>query len=122
MDDRDLGNATQFMVKLTPGAHRVVVRHPCCAEEMQVIQVSPRRAVYPLRYGKPRNAEFNVLNAPPGARLLVNGNFIGPASAPPTFEMKSPDQKVTVTIGDRTLETTLKAGMINVLDYAKGTP
>jgi hypothetical protein len=122
VDDRDLGNATQFMVKLTPGAHRVVVRHPCCAEGMQEIQVSPRRTVYPLRYGKARNAELKVINAPPGARLLINGNFIGPASAPPTFGMESPDQKVTVTIGDRTFETTLKAGMFNELDYAKGTP
>ena len=122
VDDRDLGNDTQFMLKLTPGAHRVAVRHPCCAELVEEIQVSPRKQVYPLHYGAPRPAEFKVINAPPGARLLVNDVVVGPASDPPPFAMTQPDQKVKVTIGDRTLVTTLKAGMINTLDYAQGTP
>jgi len=36
--------------------------------------------------------------------------------------MTQPDQKATVTIGDRTLGTTLKAGIENPLDYAKAAP
>jgi hypothetical protein len=36
--------------------------------------------------------------------------------------MTTPDLKVKVTIGDRTLAVTLKAGMINTLDYAQATP
>ena len=32
------------------------------------------------------------------------------------------NEAVTVTIGDRTLSTTLKAGMTNALDYAQATP
>jgi hypothetical protein len=36
--------------------------------------------------------------------------------------MTQPDQKATVTIGDRTLHTTLKAGVVNPLDYAQASP
>jgi len=122
VDDRDLGNDTQFVLKLTPGAHRVVVRHPCCAEKVQEIQVSSRKLVYPLDYGDPRPAEFKVINAPPGALLLVDGVVLGTADSPPPFAMRHPDQKVKVTIGERTFETTLKAGMINALDYAQAAP
>src|SRR5262249_8214052 len=77
LDDRDLGNATQFPVKVVPGAHRVVVRHPCCAELAQELQISPKKEVYPLEYGPPKPAEFKVLNAPAGARLLVDGVVVG---------------------------------------------
>jgi hypothetical protein len=113
----------QFQVKLAPGAHRVVVRHPCCAELAQELQVSPNKLVYQLDNGAPRNAEFQVLNAPPGSRLLVDGVVIGPADSPPSLAMTAPVRKVKVTIGDHTLDdVTLKAGMINIIDYAQGRP
>ena len=48
--------------------------------------------------------------------------LVGTASDLRPYAMTQPDQKATVTIGDRTLVTTLKAGMLNLLDYAKGTP
>jgi serine/threonine-protein kinase len=122
VDDRDLGNATQFPVKLLPGAHKVVVRHPCCAELVQELQISPKKEIYPLEYGSPKPAEFKVLNAPAAARLLIDGVVVGPADNPPPFAMTTPDRKVKVTIGERTLAVTLKAGMINTLDYAQAAP
>jgi len=36
--------------------------------------------------------------------------------------MTQPTQLATVTIGDRTLSIELKAGWVNKLDYAQGTP
>jgi hypothetical protein len=123
VDDRDLGTDMQFVVKLVPGAHRVVVRHPCCAELAQELQISANKPVYQLDNGAPRNAEFKVLNAPPGSRLLVDGVVIGPADTPPSLAMTSPVRKAKVTIGDRNLDDViLKAGMINILDYAQGKP
>jgi hypothetical protein len=52
----------------------------------------------------------------------VEGVLVGTASDPRPYAMTRPDQKATVAIGDRTLVTTLKAGMVNVLDYAQATP
>ena len=122
LDDRDLGTEQQFTVKLVPGVHRVTVRHPCCAELSQELRVSPNKTVYQLENGPPKPAEFKVIGAPAGARLLVDGVVVGTADNPPPFAMTTPDRKVKVTIGDRTLQTTLKAGMINTLDYAQATP
>ena len=62
------------------------------------------------------------MNAPPDARVLIDGVLVGTASDLRPYAMSQPDQKAVVTIGDRTLNTTLKAGMLNLLDYAKGTP
>jgi hypothetical protein len=52
----------------------------------------------------------------------VDGVLIGTASDPRPYSMTQPDQRTTVTIGDRTLTTTLKAGMFNTLDYLQATP
>ena len=62
------------------------------------------------------------MNAPPDARVLIDGVLVGTASDLLPYTMRQPYQKVTVTIGDRKLVTTLKAGMLNELDYAKSTP
>ena len=122
LDDRDLGIEQQFSLKLTPGAHRVTVRHPCCVELTAELNISPKKAIYQLDFGAPKAADFQVLNAPANAMLLINGVAIGPADHPPPMQMATPDRKVKVTIADRTLEVTIRAGMINTLDYAKGTP
>jgi len=122
LDDRDLGTDKQFTAKLTPGPHRAIVRHPCCAELAQELTISPKKTVYQLEFGSPRPAEFKVLNAPAGANLLVNGVVVGTAENPAPFAMAAPYMKAVVTIGDRKLETLLKAGMINPVDYAQGTP
>ena len=126
VDGRDLprdNNSPTFALKLVAGAHRVIVRHPCCADAVQQILVTKdRRAPYPLHYGPPLPAQFRVINAPPDARVLVDGVLVGTASDPRPYAMTDPDQRATVTVGDRTLSVTLRAGMVNLLDYAKGLP
>jgi len=124
VDGRDLGNDNMFSVKLPPGPHRIVVHHPCCADGIQEVSISPARPdqLYQLQYGAPLPAQFKVVNAPADARVLVDGVLVGTAADPRPYSMMRPDQKVTVTIGDRSLTTTLKAGMLNLLDYAQGTP
>jgi eukaryotic-like serine/threonine-protein kinase len=113
-----------FALKLAPGPHSVVVHHDCCADAAQQILVTPNRPqqVYQLHYGAPLPARFRVVNAPADARVLIDGVLVGTASDPRPYTMTQPDQRATVTIGDRTLAVTLKAGMPNLLDYAKGSP
>jgi len=122
IDGRDEGDNNMFQVKLVPGVHKVLVHHPCCADAQQELLVTPNRDLYQLNYGAPLPARFRVINAPPGARVLVDGVLVGTAADPPPYAMTQPDQKATVTIGDRTLHTTLKAGVINPLDYAQASP
>jgi hypothetical protein len=124
VDGRDLGNDNMFSLKLTPGPHQVLVHHPCCTDAAQEVVVTKARPdqLYQLRYGAPLPAQFRVTNAPPDARVLVDGVLIGTASDPRPYSMTQPDQRTTVTIGDRTLSTTLKAGMFNTLDYLQATP
>ena len=124
VDGRGLGNNNMFSLPLAPGTHRVLVHHPCCADATQDVLVTPNRPDqrYPLRYGDPLPAQFKVMNAPPDARVLIDGVLVGTASDLLPYTMRQPYQKVTVTIGDRKLVTTLKAGMLNELDYAKSTP
>jgi serine/threonine-protein kinase len=124
VDGRDLGENIQFSLKLAPGPHRVLVHHACCADADQEIVVNPSRPdqIYQLRYGAPLPAQFKVKGAPDDARILVDGVLIGTAADPRPYSMTQPDQRATVTIGDRTLATTLKAGMINTLDYAQASP
>jgi serine/threonine-protein kinase len=124
VDGRDLGNNNMFPINLTPGPHQVLVHHPCCAEAAQEIVVTANHPdqLYQLRYGAPLPAQFRVANAPADARVLIDGVMIGTAADPRPYAMTQPDQRATVTIGDRTLSTTLKAGMLNLLDYAQATP
>jgi hypothetical protein len=122
IDGRDEGDNNMFQVKLVPGVHKVLVHHPCCADAQRELLVTPNRDLYQLDYGAPLPARFRVINAPPDARVLVDGVLVGTASDPPPYTMTQPDQKATVTIGDRTLHTTLKAGVVNPLDYAQASP
>ena len=124
VDGRDLGNDNMFSLKLTPGPHQVLVHHPCCTDAAQEVVVTKARPeqLYQLRYGAPLPAQFRVTNAPPDARVLVDGVLIGTASDPRPYSMTQPDQRTTITIGDRTLSTTLKAGTFNTLDYLQATP
>jgi len=122
LDGRDLGNESIFELKLSPGPHRVTVRHPCCADANQVVTVTKNQEMYKLRYGLPNPARFEVVNAPPDARVLVDGVLVGTASDPRPYAMTDTVQNATVTIGDRSLSVILKAGFVNKLDYEKATP
>ena len=124
VDGRALGNDNMFTLKLALGGHQVLVRHPCCADAPQDILVTREHPdqLYQLRYGQPLPAQFKVTNAPPDARVLIDGVLVGTAGDLRPYTMVQPDQKAVVKIGERTLRTTLKAGMLNPLDYAKGTP
>ena len=127
VDDRDLGDSNAFSIKVAPGPHRVVVRHPCCEDNDLVLVVTKNQPVYKLEYGPPKPAQFKVLNAPRDARVVVDvfGRgpvLVGTASNPLPYAMTAPSQPATVTIGDRTLSIELKAGWVNMLDYAQATP
>ena len=127
IDDRDLGDSNAFSIKVAPGPHRVVVRHPCCEDNDLVLVVTKNQPVYKLEYGPPKPAQFKVLNAPRDARVVVDvfGRgpvLVGTASNPLPYAMTAPSQPATVTIGDRTLSIELKAGWVNTLDYAQATP
>jgi eukaryotic-like serine/threonine-protein kinase len=124
VDGRDLGNYSMFELKLSPGPHRVLVRHACCADANQVVTVTKNQPdqIYKLRYGPPRPARFEVVNAPPDARILVDGVLVGTTSDPRPYAMSEPVQRATVTIGDRNLSLLLKAGFLNKLDYEKASP
>ena len=127
VDGQDLphdNTSPTFALKLEPGVHRVVVHHPCCADAVQQISISKSRPqqVYQLHYGAPLPAQFKVINAPPDARVLIDGVLVGTASDPRPWAMTQPDQRAVVTVGDRTLAVTVQAGMLNLLDYNKGTP
>ena len=124
VDGRDLGNNNMFALTLAVGAHQILVHHPCCADAPYDILVTRDHPdqLYQLHYGQPLPAQFKVTNAPEGARVLIDGVLVGTASDLRPYTMAQPDQKAIVTIGDRTLSTTLKAGVLNPLDYAKGTP
>jgi serine/threonine-protein kinase len=123
VDGRDLGESNMFALKLSPGTHQVLVHHPCCSDKSQEVRITPSRPIYPLEYGPAQPARFKVLNAPSSdAKVYIDGHLVGIASDLPDHAMKEPVQKATVIIGDRTLTTTLKAGFLNTLDYAKGAP
>jgi hypothetical protein len=113
-----------FAMKLAPGPHRVVVNHPCCADADQLVTVTRNQPgqLYKLRFGQPRPAQFQVINAPPDARVLVDGLLVGTAADARPYAMTEPTQHATVTIGDRSLSVDLKAGVPNKLDYARATP
>ncbi|HZR08869.1 MAG TPA: serine/threonine-protein kinase [Myxococcales bacterium] len=117
-----------FKLKLLPGTHDVIVRHACCMPGTQQISVTRNRPeqVYQLEYGPPLAAQFRVINAPPDARVLIDSGkgpvLVGTAADPRPYTMDQLDQQVTVSIGDRTLALKIRAGMVNLLDYAKGTP
>ena len=131
IDDRPVrtdNSSPTFALKLLPGRHSVVVRHPCCSPATQQIFVSRNRPeqVYKLEYGAPSHARFRVINAPPDARVLIDSGkgpvLIGTAADPRPYAMTQVDQEVTVFIGDRSLVVKIRAGMDNLLDYAKGSP
>ena len=121
VDGRDLGNESIFELKLAPGPHSVTVHHPCCSDANQVVTVTKNEPgkIYKLEYGFPNPALFKVVNAPADARVLVNGVLVGTASDPHPYTMIKEVQRATVVIGDRSLSVTLKAGVVNELDYEK---
>src|SRR5207237_2946000 len=103
-------------LKLTPGPHRVLVQHLCCEDNTQLLMVTKNQPgqMYKLDYGPPRPAQFEVLNAPRDARVMVDVGrgpvLVGTASNPLPYTMKQPTQLATVAIGDPTLSSELNAG------------
>ena len=120
VDGEDLGTGLKFDRQLAPGVHRVIVRHRCCADGVQDLTFTANRPdqLYQVDYGAPRAANLKVVNAPPGTRVLVDGEFVGTTPDLPPYAMPSPDKAVTITVGDRALATRLRAGVENTLDYA----
>ena len=124
LDGKELGDSQIFNLELEPGPHSYVVHHRCCADGAGEFVVTAGKVdqVYKLHYGVPRPARLVLVNAPPDARVLIDGAMAGTAPELPPYLMTDPDRLVTVTIGDRSLQTRLKAGDDNRIDYAQATP
>lgn len=127
LDGTDLGRGDAFQRQLTPGSHTAIVRHPCCADNTQIIEVVPSRDHYTLEHGTPKDAFLKVKNAPLDVPVLVDGGFLSTVadiSARPIAVGDKPTREVTVTIGDRVGSVTLQAGRpveVDYLDLAKQT-
>jgi eukaryotic-like serine/threonine-protein kinase len=120
LDGADLGRGDAFVRQLTPGPHTAIVRHPCCADNTQIIEVVPSRDHYTLEHGTPKDAFLKVKNAPLDLRVLVDGGFLSTVSdiaARPIAVGDKPTREVTVTIGDHVGSVTLQAGRPVEVDY-----
>jgi serine/threonine-protein kinase len=127
LDGIDLGRGDAFQRQLTPGTHTAIVRHPCCADNTQIIEVVPSRDHYTLEHGTPKDAFLKVKNAPRDLRVLVDGGYLSTVAdigARPIAVGDKPTRKVTVTVGDHVGPVTLQAGRpveVDYLDLAKQT-
>ncbi|GAC1341753.1 MAG: hypothetical protein NVSMB23_13720 [Myxococcales bacterium] len=127
LDGTDLGRGDAFQRQLAPGPHTAIVRHPCCADNTQVIEVVPSRDHYTLEHGAPKDAFLRVRNAPLDLRVLVDGGFLSTVAdldSRPIAVGDKPTREVTVTVGEHIGAVTLQAGRrvdVDYLDLAKRT-
>ena len=127
LDGADLpGRRMSFEVDLAPGPHRVVVKHPCCSDHAQEVVVNPARGdqIYPLETGTPKAARIVIAHAPAGARVLVNGDYLGSLpELPPVSMGEQPTRIVELTVGSRVVHSvTLEAGREKSIDYESAGP
>ena len=131
VDDRDLGYNRVFHVDLSPGKHRLMVHHTCCADLNTEIEISPNVQRYPLPLGPARPARLRVIGADPDAQVWVSDENTAPTllgsvrdlegPSAPQISMIAPDHRFTVTVGDKRFERVLQAGRVNEIDMA-GVP
>jgi serine/threonine-protein kinase len=127
VDDKDLGQDLMIRAQLAPGTHRVTTQHKCCADFNTQIDVRPERQRYTLETGAPRPAQLRIVGGDPDAQVWYSDEKTPPTplglvrdlrATPARIAMTEPTHQFVITVGDRALQRTLRAGTENEIDMA----
>jgi eukaryotic-like serine/threonine-protein kinase len=127
VDEADLGQDLMIHAQLAPGAHRVTIQHKCCADLNTQIDVRPERQRYTLETGAPRPAQLRILGGDPDAQVWYSDENTPPTplglvrdlrGTPARIAMTEPTHRFTITVGDKAVQRTLRAGSENEIDMA----
>jgi eukaryotic-like serine/threonine-protein kinase len=130
VDDADLGQDLMIHAQLAPGIHRVTIQHRCCADLNTQIDVRPEQQRYTLGTGYPRPAQLRIVGGDPDAQVWYSddktpltplGQVRDLRGTPARIAMTEPTHRFTITVGDKTIQRTLRAGIENEIDMA-GVP
>ena len=127
VDEADLGQDLMIHAKLTPGTHRVTIQHRCCADLNTQIDIRPDRQRYTLETGAPRPAQLRIVGGDPDAQVWYSDENTPPTplglvrdlrGTPARIAMTEPAHRFTITVGDKAVQRTLRAGIENQIDMA----
>jgi eukaryotic-like serine/threonine-protein kinase len=127
VDDTDLGQDLMIHAQLAPGAHRVTIQHKCCADLNTQIEIRPNRQRYTLETGAPRPAQLRIVGGDPDAQVWYSdentpltplGLVRDLRGTPARIAMTEPTHRFTITVGDKAVQRTLRAGIENQIDMA----
>jgi hypothetical protein len=127
VDDADLGQDLMIHAQLSPGPHRVTIQHKCCADLNTQIDVRANRQRYTLETGAPRPAQLRILGGDPDAQVWYSDENTPPTplglvrdlrGTPARIAMTEPTHRFTITVGDRAIQRTLRAGSENEIDMS----
>ena len=127
VDDADLGQDLMIQTQLAPGTHRVTIQHKCCADLNTQIDIRPNRQRYTLETGSPRPAQLRIVGGDPDAQVWYSDENTPPTplglvrdlrGTPARIAMTEPTHRFTITIGDKAIQRTLRAGTENEIDMA----
>ena len=127
VDDADLGQDLMIQAKLIPGTHRVTIQHKCCADLNTQIDIRPNRQRYTLETGAPRPAQLRILGGDPDAQVWYSdentpltplGLVRDLRGTPARIAMTEPTHRFTITVGEKAIQRTLRAGSENEIDMA----
>ncbi len=127
VDDADLGQDLMIRAQLAPGTHRVTIQHKCCADLNTQIDVRPERQRYTLETGAPRPAQLRIVGGDPDAQVWYSDENTPPTplglvrdlrATPARIAMTEPTHQFIITVGDRAIQRTLRAGSENEIDMA----
>ena len=127
VDDADLGQDLMIQTQLAPGTHRVTIQHKCCADLNTQIDIRPDRQRYTLETGSPRPAQLRIVGGDPDAQVWYSdentpltplGLVRDLRGTPARIAMTEPTHRFTITVGDKAIQRTLRAGSENEIDMA----
>jgi len=127
VDDADLGQDLMIHAQLAPGTHRVTTQHKCCADFNTQIDVRPNRQRYTLETGAPRPAQLRIVGGDPDAQVWYSdentpltplGLVRDLRGTPARIAMTEPTHLFTITVGEKAIQRTLRAGTENDIDMA----
>jgi len=127
VDDADLGQDLMIHAQLAPGTHRVTTQHKCCADLNTQIDVRPNRQRYTLETGAPRPAQLRIAGGDPEAQVWYSDENTPPTplglvrdlrGTPARIAMTEPTHLFTITVGEKSIQRTLRAGTENEIDMA----
>jgi len=127
VDDTDLGQDLMIRAQLAPGTHRVTVQHRCCADLNTQIEVRPERQRYPLETGAARPAQLRIVGGDPDAQVWYSDEKTPPTplglvrdlrTTPARIAMTEPTHRFIITVGEKAIQRTLRAGSENQIDMA----